>query len=426
MTRSDIRSDNPFSLRAVLALVIFGAAVFVALLWMIGAGLASGPADDGGNHAAGKGLTGFVALSTLLEAQGLDVRRSRSEAAFDQPGLLVLTPPHLAVAGEIEDAIDRHRRAGPTLLILPKWLAMPVPPQMRAGSADAGWVVLAGAREPMWGEDLSSLGPLDLRVEKAASRRAEWNGLERSGTLPEPGAVQTLSSGRIATLVRDARGNTLAGYLDDGSNAPDADREPVLHPVVVVAEPDLLNNYGFADRERAQLALRLVRAQMGGERLPVNFDLTLNGHARSANLLTLAFTPPFLAATICLLLAAVAIGWRAFLRFGPAAQPNRAIAFGKGALVGNAAGLIRRARRLHLIGAPYIDRTHDRLVQALGLRRHAERSATTEAIDRALAARAPDATPFSVIADRLRSARSSHEIVEAARELHALERKIVR
>lgn len=174
------------------------------------------------------------------------------------------------------------------------------------------------------------------------------------------------------------------------------------------------------------LALRLIEAPMGGERLPVNFDLTLNGHARSANLLTLAFTPPFLAATICLLLAALAIGWRAFLRFGPPTRPDRAIAFGKRALVGNAAGLIRRARRLHLLGGPYIDRARDRLVRGLGLPRHAERSATDEAIDRALAARAPEATPFSTIADRLRSGHSAHEIVKAARELHALERKLVR
>src|SRR5690606_22471819 len=59
--------DNPFSPRAALALVLFGAAVFVALLWMIGAGLATGSTNDGGSHAGGKGLTGYAGLAALLE-----------------------------------------------------------------------------------------------------------------------------------------------------------------------------------------------------------------------------------------------------------------------------------------------------------------------------------------------------------------------
>src|SRR5690606_6603248 len=84
-----------------------------------------------------------------------------------------------------------------------------------------------------------------------------------------------------------------------------------LHPLIFVFEPDLLDNYGMAQRENALLAERLVSAASGGERIPVIFDLTLNGLGRSANLLTLAFTPPFLAATICLIIAGIIIGWRA-------------------------------------------------------------------------------------------------------------------
>ena len=108
-----------------------------------------------------------------------------------------------------------------------------------------------------------------------------------------------------------------------------------LQPIIVVFEPDLLDNYGMAGAANALLADRLVHAATDGARV-VNFDLTLNGFARTPNLLTLAFTPPFLAATLCLLLAALAVGWRAFLRFGPPRTATRAIAFGKRALVANA------------------------------------------------------------------------------------------
>ncbi len=163
---------------------------------------------------------------------------------------------------------------------------------------------------------------------------------------------------------------------------------------------------------------------MPEKRLPVSFDLTLNGFARSANLLTLAFTPPFLAATLCLLIAALAVGWRAFLRFGPPRQGTRAIAFGKRALIANAAGLIRRTRRLHLVAAPYADHARERLARALALPRLADAEATEAAIDRALAARAGTPAPFSQIAARLRAARRPADILKAARDMHSLERTL--
>ena len=56
----------------------------------------------------------------------------------------------------------------------------------------------------------------------------------------------------------------------------------------------------------------------------------------------------------------------------------------------------------------------------------ADAAATEAAIDRALAARAPDAAPFSQIAGRLRAARRAPDIVRAAQDLHALERTLLR
>lgn len=425
---------NPFSTRAVLAMVLFGAVAFVALLWMIGTGTGMGSANDGGEHAEGRGLNGFAGITALLERRGYAVRRSRTEGAFAEEGLLVLTPPPFSKPDDIEEAISRHRSSGPTLLVLPKWTAVPAS-ETQSPDARDGWVMLAGSLSPAWGDRLPSIGALDLKVEKVPAESAGWVGFGRAGRLPDPRAVQTMSSGRIVSIVRDARGQALAGYLDDGTAFTDlaaaAGREPEDNeneywPVVVVSEPDLLNNYGMADGPRALAALALLHAAMGGDKLPVVFDLTLNGHARSANLLTLAFTPPFIAATLCLLLAAVVAGWRAFLRFGPATRPERAIAFGKHALVSNAAGLIRRAKRLHLLGGPYVDRARERIVHALALPREADIARTDAAIDRALLSRSADAKSFSEAAARLARARTPHELVRAALDIHALERTLIR
>lgn len=428
---------NPFSPKATLALVLFGGIVFVALLWMIGAGMTSGSANDGGSHAGGKGLNGYAAFAEFLEKRGMTVSRLQSEARLDDPGLLVLTPPQMADGAEIEAIVSRRRYDGPTLVVTPKWVAVPVPPQL--SQAKQGWVQLAGTEPPHWRGFLDDVG-VTISPMRAGGKPARWRGAGVEGDLPVSESVLSGTGDRLVPLVVGVQdGRILAAYVDDGGYYPTLEalalrpaaspsdaEDDGLYPIVLIFEPDLVDNYGMADFANAQLAERLVRAASGGSGQPVNFDLTLNGYARSANLLTLAFTPPFLAATLCLLMAAIAVGWRAFLRFGPPRKASRAIAFGKRALVANAAGLIRRTRRMHLVAAPYVAHARERIARQLALPRQADIAATNAAIDRAIAARRPDARPFSAIAAGLVNARRPHEVLKAAQELHALERTLTR
>ena len=424
---------SPFSPRAVLVLVLFGAVVFVALLWMIGTGAGMGSTNDGGNHAGSKGLNGFAAFAGYLEKRGYAVRNSRSEAVLEDPGLLVLTPPHMAEGKELDRIVGHRHLIGPTLVILPKWVAVGVQPG--TPGAKKGWVRLAGARPPVWKGFRDDVA-VGIEPVGKGERAARWTGGGLEGMLPDAHEVQAGSGANLVPLVTDERdGRILAAYIDDGGSYPllekmavheprNARRKRRSYPLVMVFEPDLLDNYGMARAENAQLGERLVRAAGYGAEGGINFDLTLNGHGRSPNLLTLAFTPPFLAATLCLLMAALAVGWRAFLRFGPASRQVREIAFGKRALVANSAGLMRRAGRLHLIAGPYVRSARERLASALGLPRHAEAAETEAAIDRALASRKPDGAPFSAVSARLVAARNSHEILQAAQDLHALERTL--
>jgi hypothetical protein len=413
---------NPFTARTALALVLFGCFVFVALLWMIGNGMADGEANDGGAHAEGRGLNGYAALSAYLDQRGFEVRHSRSEAGFGRGGLLVLTPPPFAKGRDIEKAVARHRRLGPTLVIVPKWNVV------RALSQDTGakrgWVRLVGSSGLNWP---GFLDQVTIHVDKG---RGGWWTRGIAGRLPQPQLISWGSGRGLVPLVRSDDGRLLAAFLDDGDfPALDAlSPEPIRvlggerYPLVVVFEPDLLDNYGMAQRPSAQLAEAIARATLGagGE---VTFDLTLNGITRNANLLTLAFTPPFLAATLCLLLAAGATGWRAFLRFGPPRVPGRAIAFGKRALVTNAAALIVRSRRLHLLGSPYAAAARQRLARAFALPRGSDELA---GLDRAARAQGAGDHAFSQAAARLASARTERELVKAAVDLHALERTLSR
>ena len=434
----DTADQAPFPVRRVLPLIVFGGVMFVVLLWMIGSGMTSGSTNDGGAHGGGKGLTGYAAMAEFLERRGIPVRRSVNEGALEGRGLLVLTPPHFADGKLLSQIVEKRRYQGPTLVILPKWIAA-APPRDTPG-AKKGWVALMQAQLPEWRGFLDEVS-VSITPMRAKGLPARWVGSDRDGgafwgDLPVSEKVLSGQGTRLVPLVVGQQdGRILAAYVNDSGSYPALDAMALrqrtdgggsgsIYPVVIVFEPDLINNYGMADGASALLAERLVRATGEDSDGSVIFDLTLNGHSRSANLLTLAFTPPYLAATVCLLLAALAVGWRAFLRFGVPASTTRAIAFGKRALVANAAGLIRRTGRLHLVTGPYAGAVRERLARALSLPRLPDAQTTDAAIDRALASRCPDAEPFSHVAARLAAARRPHDILRAAQDLHSLERTL--
>lgn len=426
------RAASPFSPRAVLGLVLLGAALFVALLYMIGAGMMHGSRNDGGAHGASKGLTGYAALATLLDKQGWEVRTAQTEAELAQPGLVVLTPPANASGADLQKLVNKRRHIGPTLVISPKWQGTPISAINKAApGTKPGWVTLTGTAAPEWKGFLD-----DVSVTIAPLPGGSWFADHAEGVLPDQSAVLSGKGDFLVPLVETNRdGRILAAYEDDGVHHEALDAlalqgatvDPsgeTAFPLVVVFEPDLLDNYGMGRKEAALYALRLFAATGDGAPQVVTFDLTFNGLKQSSNLLTLAFTPPFLAATLCLLLAALAVGWRAFLRFGPARVGGPAIAYGKRQLVANAGGIVRRSGRLHLLVAPYAALVRERLAKTLALPRMADTAAIEAAIDRVLAARRPDAEPFSQIAGQLRAARRPAEVLRAAQALHSLERML--
>ena len=464
---SDVRGSRnaPFDRRAVLALVLFGFLAFLALLYFIGTGETDRGPDNGRAHAASNGLTGYSGLVRLTEEAGFDIAVSRNEGALDNAGLLVMTPPHQTDAEELGEALEQRRYSGPTLLILPKWSGGELPDIPGRDHPD-GWISLSGLAAPAFTQKLPTPYTLEIargwtppaseddddapmadelpflsgyrppedmdRVPRAIGR---WRGQGLAGTLPDRSAAIVVEDGDLRPVIRNDRGEVLAGFVRTGATLPQLSEPEARtnrinqdagpydegfagYPVLIVAEPDLMNNWGMANPARAALAMELVDlAELEGGTGSVTFDLTQNGLGAAENLLTLAFRPPFLAATLCLILALMIAGWRAFARFGPALAARRRIAYGKTALVANGAGLIARSRRFHLLTEPYEQLTARRLAKALGLPR-----ADPDAIDSALARRHPGERPFTARAADLAVARAPGEIVASARALHDLER----
>ncbi len=410
------RRVSPFRPGTVLALLTVGTIAFMLLLYSLGQGWTGGEGRDGGNHAAANGLNGYSGLATLLERTGNKVAVSRNPADMRDYGLQILTPPLMSSAEDIDEILQQRMDggAGPTMLILPKWMAMPVPDGADVAGAD-GWVMLLGATSPTWFSELEIAEGTELAVGQTGG----WQGFGQAGSLPDETQVQALVGDEqkaMRAILTDEEGDVLAAELVQSSTY-----DP--WPVVIVFEPDLLNNYGMADQDRARIALQLVARAAMAEDLPIRFDLSLNGLGAAENLLTLAFRPPFLAATLCLLLAALVIGWRAFRRFGPAVAEPPAVSQGKRQLARNGAALLQRVKRWHLLKRPYEDMIGRRVASTLGLR-NAETDAREEAIDKAMMRRGHNGPAFSRLATDLREAQRPGEILRAARRLRNLERTL--
>lgn len=413
------RQGSPFSRFTVLGVILVGFAAFLAMLYFIGAGDTGGRGNDTSAHASANGLNGYAGFVRLLENEGYEITLSRQPSGLETNDLLVLTPNLYSDAEDIGQILENREYVGPTLVILPKWFAgrpRKIPDDMEDEFKD-GWVELGMATQLAWAGELEAPYRISHKIEELEEDDLQsWNGMELSGELPTRTIAYAEENALHEPLVTDAGGHTLAFTVlgEEGTDYYDD-----AHWTVFVVEPDLVNNYGMADAERAKLALALIQEVGYGDTASITFDLTLNGYGGAMNLLTLAFQPPFLAATLCLLLAILIIGWRAFLRFGPAAAGGQAAAFGKKQLVRNGAGLIVRAGRLGLLAKPYAALSEKRLGRVLGLARP-----DAETIDAAMAVRLPHEEPFSARAARLQSANTPSEILRAAQALKELEGKL--
>ena len=192
--------------------------------------------------------------------------------------------------------------------------------------------------------------------------------------------------------------------------------------MVIVADADLLNNGGMAHKQTARHALALVKAAATASDGSVTFDLTLNGLGRAENLLTLAFSPPFLSATICLITAALAAAWMAFNRFGPPVTEKRSMNFGKTALVNNSAAFIGRMRRDYLVADPYAAMIRRQSAEAIGISPQASEQDMHQRLD---ALGESGGNRFSALYEQLVRARSPQDIAEGAAALHIWKKEFI-
>lgn len=342
MHSADQSADGTFNARTMLLIIAIGTLAFIAML-VLGAyapDLRSG--RNGGTHALSNAATGFSGLVRLADATGRNSVIVRSKDQLKSEDLTVITPDHGWVElGEILD--QRGPRA--TLLVLPKWETGP-------DKQKPGWVRVSGLLPVA--DPAKILDPATpIRISREKTKGEPLNVLAEAAPAElhplAPRVLQTLSGKGVRPLIIDKRGRIVLGQVGD-------------RPLYLLADPDLINNHGVGDQRQARAALAMLDFLNSTDSESVQFDVTTNGLGRSRSPLKLAFDAPFLAVTLTIFAAMLLAAWQAVVRFGPVRRAERAIAFGKAALVDNSAALIRKAGREAHLGSRYVEVIRDRAI----------------------------------------------------------------
>lgn len=390
--------DGAFRPATMLLVVAIGILAFVAML-VLGAyapDLRSG--RNGGAHALSNSATGFSAIVRLAQATGRNPAIVRNEPMLATEDLVVLTPEHGAT--DMSKPL-RMRLTKPTLIVLPKWQTVP-------DKAHGGWVRAMGV-VPIFEPEGVLYPQYKLKIGRELSHGAPLRTLPSEAPaemrFTAPRALQTASGDGFKPILADQSGRGVLLQFED-------------KPFYVLADPDLLSNKGMADERQAAAALSMLDFLNSTDAKSISFDVTLNGLGHSPSPLRLAFDPPFLAATLAVAAALLLAALQALTRFGPARRPERALAFGKAALIDNTAALVRKARREAALGARYADMIRERAVAIFGVPPRLQGAAVDDYLDRL-----DGSGRFSKLAEAAAEAHRRDELLAAARALHQWQRE---
>jgi hypothetical protein len=405
MTASAPQPDAPFSTRAVAMIIAAAVVAFAAFLLLVAFAPDFRSGHDGRAHALSTSGTGYAGLVKLTDALGSHALIARETALLGTPSLLLVTPEADGNAAALDRLIHQH--PGPTLIVLPKWRTRPLP-------SHASWAQTIGMDMP-----ISNAAALHRVASGMALAQSPFAGTPHIW----PGDVPRLARAQIGPQ-KDQQRLTGQGFTP---LLLDRDGRVVLAQITgtrvyVLAEPDLLNNQGLADRWTARQGWQVIDDLMPTNELA--FDLTTNGFGHQKSPLQLLFKPPFLPVTLCIVMAGLLAGLHGAIRFGGPQAPGRAIAFGKRTLVDNAAQLFRAARKEHRVGRAYAALTRDLAAQATA----APARLSGEALDHYLDHAGRDAgdPPYATLAWHAEMAEDRDQLLGAARALYRWRRNRMR
>jgi hypothetical protein len=344
-----------FSVRLVAGWLAAAALTCVASLGLLVRGDASvHHPDEVGPTIYSRSALGYAALFHTLRELGIPVAENTAESVpRTGVALVVIAEPNhdKATLAHVRDVLQH---ASAVLLVLPKRRGKP--------DADRPGMLRRDALVPL--DDAQSV--LDVVDERATVERyappRSWSARAPLTASPTTRAPQLVHGGGLRPLLSSPDG-ILAGEIDRG------DRR-----VIVVSDPDILENHGIARGDNALIAVALVRSLRGaGGR--VVFDEVPHGFvSRPLGIVRLLLTFPFVLVTVQIVLGGALLLWSAAGRFGAPKPREATLSLGKRSLIEGGSRLLAFAGRLAFIADRYAEavlrETAARLLAPRGLTLH--------------------------------------------------------
>ena len=398
---------------ALVSLILIGFFAFGALIVLSGFAKDLRKAPPGQATPRSVSAVGYQAFAEYLEALDYDVKETRGKRDYfeRENRLVIYTPsrPTRRLARILNDEGDAVN-----LIIIPKWSVGQMKPQRgEAGRPD--WarktrgtglyyqasyeslvnnlpvirrqespspdaeiffnsprnVNLADGYQPDFKAlqhfDLDTPWPVYLK-ELAEIRRLETEERRRKAAEAKGKTYEPKQRKDSQTAMSDDKA-VKANETEDKTPEPLPAHEVLLkidgRPVLIqlqgtqtyiLSEPDLINTMAFQAQGGAQLATAIldeVIYDASSEKISADFDVSLHGIEANQNIIKLMVTPPFLAATLCLLAAGGLVAWQGFNRFGDPSRLRPDYAQGPVSLAQTAADFMGIANRAHKTGEDY-------------------------------------------------------------------------
>ncbi len=396
-------SGGIFNGRVMLWVIAAAIISFVGFLFLSAYAPEMKQGQDGRGHALSKSAVGYAGIVALRTQLGRKPKLIRDDKGLESYDVLVVMPEFTTDEEALKKLVTA-RGDRVTLIVLPKRYVAPDP-------LHQGWVTGRTVAQPeaIAGviDKLFKLKIVQHRAKAEEYFTSDWAPTVRFG---KGAVVNTIEGEGLESYISDDEGRTLlAGIIPDQVN------DEVRYPnVYILSDADVLSNLGVGNAQMANAANGILDGLADEKTKAVDFDVTLNGFARSRGLLKLAFEPPFLALSICLFLAALMALFNGLMRFGPPLREGPVIAPGKGALVANTADLLRLAGLEHEAGARYAALARDSAAHDLGLPPAMSADVMVERLDRVSHAE----WPFSKLMADAENAGHRDDMLAAARALY--------
>lgn len=356
----------------VMLLIIAGAVVLFALSIILSAydNSPAAPMDKAKPSSYSTSAIGYAGFYDTMRRLNMPVIRSIGNPLYqmEADGVLIVAAPEIGRLTSLNDAA-KLARAPRLLLVLPKW----------HGSSDE--------TRPRW---VAEVEPAPLfSAQQTLALVAGTNSIVIRDIWPTDWqyneiGVTPAQTAPVAQMIRSNQLRPVVGTSDGMLLGEIIDKDRIIW---VLADPDLMSNYGFGQGDNALFMITLLNTLRHWNNTdsgaPIVFDEVVHGFEQpESSPLRLIVTFPFSIITILVCLTGIFAALAGVSRFGAPRRPKPDQDFGKAGLIHNGARLLDYAGHHTIVLQRYVRMTIFSVGQSLHAPANLSDAALAQWLDR--------------------------------------------